>query len=91
MVGGNMNNIILSTSAFEHKVAIALIEWLKKYFDVDNYTDLRKHMFDTLGTSAPIFKKLVENHEVTKIVLYKAIQLGFDISTETGCYIKLYD
>ena len=84
------------TFAFEQRMYRKLYEWICKKAGINstnaNAVDL---VFSYLkykwGINGALVKSFLDAGSMPREILYNAIMRGFDVSTEMGCYIELYD
>lgn len=86
----------MSVDEFELKLYRKMIKWLIRYVGVD---ERKPHINEVLYTflntqwkvNKQVAKGFVEVGNINKGLLYKFIEHGFDVCTEMGCYVQLYN
>lgn len=87
-------NKIKKLDKYEEKLYIQMYMWWRKHLNLpENCSDTSfAHALYKDGQLSPTsIRFLAFEKKINKELIYVSVINGFDMSTETGCYIKLYD
>ena len=88
---GGMKMPVKEFSEYEPLLYRALARWWKISLNASTREDLCKKIVENTLISKTDARKFCLEEDITKRFIYWSVMYGFDMATETNCYIVLYD